>query len=827
MTQQDQNKNLSAQFKMFDLIHRGLIILDASGKIQAANQLAAEELGYTVGQLKKMSIFEINPRYTLLGWRKKWTRLTKGESVEIDTELITANGILYPVRSFLQMINVTGRNLCCYVIENLHETNRYRDLLALTSKMVRVGSWEYDLVNQSFLITKEINKLLRQKIEEKNLSPFQALRWASGIIEKESIKKLLKKLNEAIEAGGSFELEIRLKKDKKLLTVNAMAAASEGITAKAYGILQDISGVSQRNKEMYMSQFTVDKAIEMIFWINSDRQIEYINEAVINRTGYKKEQLIGADAHDIFPQLTDNQWKNNWVKLKKGKIFKHKTILSDARGQLSHVNVQMNHLQYNGQEYSCTFIKRSNFQENQEEFIDLIYHTLNQSSDIVLWVNADGSLLYFNNTAASRLEYTKAELENLRIEDIYDGYDIFKNWETFRERKHTHHWEHKIKKKDGSTISAQATTTYINFGKTECACITYNEVTQLRKKEQQLEEAFEKIKLLQEKLQDEKAYLRAEVAQKYNLNNIITSSEKYKTVLRQMGQVAPTEATVLILGETGTGKELLARSIHKLSDREDEVMVKVNCAALPEHLIESELFGHEKGAFTGAYKRKIGRFELADKGSIFLDEIGEMPLELQSKLLRVLQEGEFERLGGTQTIKIDVRVIAATNRKLEEMVEANQFREDLYYRLNVFPIYNIPLRERKEDIPLLVGHFVKIYCEREGRPLVKIPQRAVRDLCRYEFPGNVRELENIVERALILSKGDKLNLDPVIDRLMADQKRQPAHFPTFEEMQRMHILEALERTNWKITGKNSAAELLDMNGKTLASRIRKLGIEKD
>jgi transcriptional regulator with GAF, ATPase, and Fis domain len=257
-------------------------------------------------------------------------------------------------------------------------------------------------------------------------------------------------------------------------------------------------------------------------------------------------------------------------------------------------------------------------------------------------------------------------------------------------------------------------------------------------------------------------------------------------------------------------------------------MIKVNCAALPASLIESELFGHEKGAFTNAYQRKKGRFELADGGTIFLDEVGELPLELQSKFLGVLQEGEFERVGGTETFRTDVRVVAATNRNLVDLVNSGEFREDLYYRLNVFPIRNLPLRERREDIPLLVRHFVQKYAAKQGKEIDHISQPDLEELMRYEFPGNIRELENMMERAVIISEGKSLSLSDAYQKSSnGEADKNPAStFKPFEEMQRDYIIEALRRCNWRISGPKGAAKLLQLNSRTLASKMRRLGINR-
>jgi transcriptional regulator with GAF, ATPase, and Fis domain len=281
---------------------------------------------------------------------------------------------------------------------------------------------------------------------------------------------------------------------------------------------------------------------------------------------------------------------------------------------------------------------------------------------------------------------------------------------------------------------------------------------------------------------------------------------------------------VLILGESGTGKELLARAVHNISERSERPLVKVNCSALPANLIESELFGHEKGAFTGAISRKTGRFELANEGTIFLDEIGDLPLELQAKLLRVLQEGEFERLGNSKTTSVDVRVIAATNRNLENMIKNGTFREDLFYRLNVFPIRIPPLRERKGDIPVLVKHFVKKYCQKIGSKIEIIPQDVLCTFQGYHWPGNVRELENMVERAVIISPGNKLVLGKWLNT--NGSAGVASEISSMEETEKRHIIKVLEMTDWRVSGERGAARLLKMNPKTLDSRMRKLNITR-
>ncbi|HWC16545.1 MAG TPA: sigma 54-interacting transcriptional regulator, partial [Terriglobales bacterium] len=308
-----------------------------------------------------------------------------------------------------------------------------------------------------------------------------------------------------------------------------------------------------------------------------------------------------------------------------------------------------------------------------------------------------------------------------------------------------------------------------------------------------------------------------------SFEEIVGRSPALQQALRKVEVVAPTDSGVLIQGETGTGKELIARAIHNLSARRDKAFIKINCAAIPSGLLESELFGHEKGAFTGAVMRKPGRFELADKGTLFLDEVGDIPLELQSKLLRVLQEREFERLGSTRTQQVDVRVIAATHRDLKQMVEEGTFRSDLYYRLHIFPLVVPPLRDRKEDIPLVVRHYVDRYAKRMNRRIETIPAKSMEVFTKYSWPGNVRELQNFIERAVILSSGSSLRA-PLEELKEETSTAGSSSLSTLEEMEREHVLRALRESNWVTGGPNGAAARLGMKRTTLAYRIRKLKI---
>ena len=368
---------------------------------------------------------------------------------------------------------------------------------------------------------------------------------------------------------------------------------------------------------------------------------------------------------------------------------------------------------------------------------------------------------------------------------------------------------------DGETFPVEATLCPVELPDEDQYLLILRDLDELRAAEEEVDQ-----------LQSEKSYLEEEIKTEHNFDEIVGTSPPMQKVFDAIEQVADTDATVLVTGETGTGKELVARALHDRSDRADEVFVKVNCAALSSDLIESELFGHERGAFTGATDQREGRFELADGGTLLLDEIGELPLDTQAKLLRVLQHQEFERVGGSETITVDTRILAATNRDLETEVDAGRFRSDLFYRLNIFPIELPPLRERKSDIPLLAEHFCNLFCQRSNTEVTSIADDAMAVLQTYDWPGNVRELGNIIERAVILTRDDEVRAEHLS---IADEasSRRPDGFPTLAEAQREHIERALDKTDGVVGGEDGAAQLLDMKRTTLLSRMDRLGIDPD
>lgn len=451
--------------------------------------------------------------------------------------------------------------------------------------------------------------------------------------------------------------------------------------------------------------------------------------------------------------------------------------------------------------------------------------------DWEIWILPDKTVKYVSPSCKRITGYSAEEFSNdpFLIDKITHPEDR-KTWSYHREqgerRIARRELQFRILRKDGAVrwIEHACQAVMDNNGVFRGYRSSNRDITMRKNYEEELRKALFEIELYKDQLEAESAYLKEEIKLSHAHEHIVGSSNALKHVLFRIEQVASSTTTVLLLGETGTGKELFARTIHHTSDRKTKPLVKINCAALPANLIESELFGHEKGAFTNASSIRIGRFELADKATLFLDEIGELPIGLQAKLLRVLQEGEFERIGGSKTRKVNVRVIAATNRDLEKDVHDGLFRKDLWYRLNVFPITAPPLRDRTDDIPHLVHHFMEVFRQKQKKNIPSISEGVMGKLQQYSWPGNVRELENVIERAVITTTGKTLQLSEELTPHFPET--QDTTYQTLEEVERTYIIKILEQTNWKVSGKNSAAEILGLKRSTLRARMEKHNIRK-
>jgi PAS domain S-box-containing protein len=1061
------------------LMQVGMMFLDKNGHIRAVNQEFSREIGYQQNQLQDKTIFEINPYLNLLEWRKSWQKLLETGTVSMESGYMNKEGRIYPVRMRGILVEIKGRQLCCALVENLLDANRYKDILEYIGELSQIAGWEWDLVQNELVVTSHLYTLMGVDPTKTTINAENATKLAKDILGEIQYEELYNAVRTAIKTNEPVKTELRLQYPsgtKTSVDFSAKPVSGEGGTTKLYGAVRntsdekakiqpleltqftldnssemifwiredglfeyinnealsvlgyteaeahslnefavlgidakewskqwksfkqrkqssfeeflfkkdgsripvemvvnfiehegralickyarDISEEFEWKQELESAKFSVDNAVEMIFWIERDGKISYVNKAASRITGYSRKELLAMYTFDLNEEVPKGAWNAHWKAVKKDGEFEREMLFKKKDGSLFPVFIQSKHLEFKGKEYHCAFVRDYSRKKQKDSIIQLSQHTLEQSKDAIFWLTEDGHFHYYNAAFVALSRFSEEVLEQSKIIDFFPQYsmsDFKAGWSRLEEGEVLRS-ERILKDASGNFIPVEVMVSMVHIEGTRYSCtflrdisfrkksedaiqkseerfksvvasaidaiitsdkkgtiLTWNtgaekifgwneeeissfevstilpdlfrgkktkglqayahsnedpsvgqvlemdavrkngerfpveisigswqskgevfycciirDIAERRKKEAELQKAMEKISELKKNLEMENTYLQSEIDLSYNFNNIISSSKNYKKILTKVEQVADTDATVLVLGETGTGKELLARAIHKLSPRADRKLIKVNCSALPENLFESELFGHEKGAFTGAFQKKVGRFELANNGTIFLDEIGEMPLDMQTKLLRVLQEGEFERVGGNETLKVDVRIIAATNRDLEKEVQAGRFREDLYYRLNVFPIFNIPLRDRREDIPLLVSHFVQKYSDKMGKKIEKIPQSILERFYQYNFPGNIRELENIIERAVIITKGKNLEVDfSFLKKRRKDDSSNGKAFPTFKEVQRQHIIKALQKTGGRVSGDLGAARLLNMNDKTLFSKMKKFSIEKE
>ncbi|MFQ5605335.1 MAG: sigma 54-interacting transcriptional regulator [bacterium] len=564
-------------------------------------------------------------------------------------------------------------------------------------------------------------------------------------------------------------------------------------------------------KALRFADFTIENVKDIIFWVDENGLIVRFNEAACTTLHYTGDEFLTMHLHEIEPDRENESWQKYWQRLQKQQAMTYESRFVTKAGDILPVEISANYIEFENQGFSCIFAHDISERRRAATQIADLARFPAENPNPILRINREGEIIYANDGSEPLLKTWRCKVGQSLPDDLRPVINaVF-------EKQQNQEMEVICGRRYFAVLLAPfAAHDYVN--------LYASDITQRKKAEAALRTALSEVEQLKNRLQAENIYLQEEIKVEHNFDEIVSRGEKFNEVLKKIEQVAKTDATVLLLGETGTGKELLARAIHHISSRNERPLVKVNCAALPANLIESELFGHEKGAFTGAIARKIGRFELADGGTLFLDEIGDLPLDLQGKLLRMLQEGEFERLGSAKTLRVDVRIIAATNRDLAKAALKGDFRQDLYYRLNVFPIECPPLRERKEDIPLLVHHFLKKFNAKTGKNIGTIPEKVMQSLTAYPWPGNVRELENIVERAVIISSGTQLQLGDWLQKPLALADDSP--FTTLEEHERQHILQALELTNWRVRGKRGAAEILGMKPTTLESRMLKLNIKR-
>ncbi|UCC84441.1 MAG: sigma 54-interacting transcriptional regulator [Gemmatimonadota bacterium] len=567
----------------------------------------------------------------------------------------------------------------------------------------------------------------------------------------------------------------------------------------------------------------VEHAADAFFFIDSEGRVLDVNQRACDSLGYTRGELVGMSVAE-FADRTPEQVREVLEQLdpEEELSVEGRHVRKDGSG--FPVEVRIGFLDEGGRKVWIAVARDITGRKETEEALraseERFAAIFRSAMDAIVIVDSELRISMFNQAAERVFKCTAAEVlgnsfREFLCSDSRAVLDQCVRAVQRAESRYCYLWSPEgltALRADGESVPVEATVSLVEVGEQRLYAIILRDINDRKRSEAELQ-----------RLHEEMVYLQQELDSTHGYGEIVGTAPPMKSVYEAIEKVAATDSTVLITGETGTGKELVARAIHAASWRKDKVLVRVNCATLPAGLIESELFGHEKGAFTGATSRKIGRFELANGGTIFLDEIGDIPLDLQNKLLRVLQEGEFERLGDSQTRKVDVRVIAATNRELADAIDEGLFRSDLFYRLNVFPIGVPALRERKKDIPLLVKHLVMKYGVKLGKNIESIPQAAMTALMAYDWPGNVRELENVIERAVILTSGAEFEL---CERLTASASAGPSRIPTLEEIERDHITRVLEATGWRVRGDAGAAALLGLKPTTLEARMKKLGVER-
>ncbi|MEM6770212.1 MAG: sigma 54-interacting transcriptional regulator, partial [Bacteroidota bacterium] len=793
--------------------------------------------------LPQLSYFEVNPHFSMMGWKKFWNRLGQTGADRLETEFVNAQGGLFSVKGRVSFDPASAETpLCCVVFSSTEAGRRQADLLEAIQRGGNIGGWEYNLANGQVYLSEPIRRWLGWS-PERDFYP--AAEFAQKLAEQlrpEALPGLTHQFEQLSQQASVCDLSVELKDSEGVFSVfrlQGTAAENELEVFKIYGSLRpdsdaDANLVSEAGEAAY--PFSLDRIPEAIYWINyADQRISFANAAACELTGYLRQELNGLTATKLGPAELGEELLELLDQLREKQYLEHSTITLRKDGSLFPTSAKLHYFQEVDAEYAIVVAQDTSREQQDDQLLQLHSTTLNTLREWVIWLDADNKVVRMNAAARRKLgRKTSLKLTGLPILKLMPGLNIPPLAEIRQEQldgRQRSDTTYEYTAPNGKERVLQCHFVQVAANSRLFLSIICRDVTAEVNNKRRLQQAKRRVDELRAQLESENEALKEQIETVEDSGSIITVSKNYQKILGQIGQVAGTDATVLITGETGTGKELLARSIHNFSNRSQRQMISVNCAALPENLIESELFGHERGSFTGAVAQKKGKFELADRGTIFLDEIGELPLDMQAKILRALQEGEIQRIGSTEIINVDVRIVAATNRNLEQMIREGKFREDLFYRLNVFPIHNLPLRERKEDIPVLVKHFTRIYADKMGRPVTQINPKDLEKMQDYSFPGNVRELINLVERAVITSNSSTLNLGASLRALRRTEQSgglaMNGEMVSFEEMQRRYIIEALRRTKGKVTGPGGAAEMLEVNGRTLMSKMGKLGIDRN
>jgi PAS domain S-box-containing protein len=639
------------------------------------------------------------------------------------------------------------------------------------------------------------------------------------------VKKSFERIFSGTPAGDEYRIPTKSGELRWIRTSSQPTFIGNQVV-EAQGVIVDITEQKKalewlrESEEHFRSLVTM--ATDSIFLTDLKGNIQFVNDAGKKLLGYDDtNEIIGENVFRFVAEESLEYAKEGMeMTLKNGSLMEREYNLIRKDGKRVPVESSASLIKVGVGKPNCmmSIIRNVSERKRTEQALQDSENKYRQlfltERDAIMIIDLETlSFKDVNESSLNLYGYSREEFLKLSLTDLTaEPEKTAKALERVLEEKSISIPVRYHKKKDGTVFPTEISASVFELKGRAMLCGSARDITERMKADEELRHALAEIKDLKEQLYAETIYLRGEIKLQHEHDEFIGQSHTIKNVLASAERVADTDSTVLLLGETGTGKELLAHTIHNLSGRKNKLLVKVNCAALPSTLIESELFGHEKGAFTDAHEKQVGRFEIANNGTIFLDEV---------KLLRVLQEGHFERLGNPQTIKVDVRIIAASNRDLEELVRSGTFREDLYYRLNVFPIIVPPLRDRQADIPLLVWNFVSEFNKKMGKKIKSISNKTMTALQDFNWPGNVRELRNIIERSMIFSQGSSLIVD-----LPKIKKSKEYHARTLNDIEKKHIHKVLEMTSWRIRGKNGAAESLGLKPTTLESKMKKLGIKR-
>lgn len=869
----DFDKQLHLSHFTMENLHEAVFWIDANQHIIQVNDMACKMSGYSKQELTRMRVADINPSTVVIDWPNFWKRLKKEKKIVFEAQHKHKKGYLYDIEITGNFIELDGQEFSCSIVRDIREKKAQEqlarqhlseiELYNSTVKNIRDQIFWVDRTGKLIRVNEAVSKESGYSHEElKHMTVFDLNpsltqeEWSKGWIETKKQGQQILETQHRDKEGNLYPVEVT-NNFIEHEGVEYFCSTARDIKKKKreQGILRSISeSTSPLTGADYFRELTkfitetLNVRYSMVVSCSDDSQtklrmlsyverkqvkenIEYDTKGTPCEVVMQGKDFFCADKLDeTFPR---EKGIRSWIAVPiyspaTGKVIGNIAAfdtapMTEEQNQVDILRIfaaragaEIDRIKAEDQLKIANAELKTLLSESEERFRDLFeeapiayvhegldskFIKANRAALRILGVKPEQvPFMYGKNMAPNTPEAQKRMKE--AFESVGRGTDTSGVvLELLREDTKQPIW---IQWWSNPDTGGQFTRTM------------FIDITDKVLMERE-----------QARLQAQNQYLQEEIKLNNNFEEIISKSKNFQKVLQQLERVASTDATVLILGESGTGKELLARAVHNISNRSKRPLVKVNCATLPANLIESELFGHEKGAFTGAMDKKIGRFELADGGTIFLDEIAELPVELQAKLLRVLQEGEFERLGNPRTMKVNVRVIAATNRNLEQAIDKKEFREDLFYRLNVFPIVSPPLRDRKEDIPLLVKHFCQKHEAKIGKKIIHIEPEVIEALMEYNWPGNIREVENLIERAMIISHGNTLEYGdwlPVSKTTAGNSKNT---LLKLEDVEKEHIIEMLKRANWKVSGEKGAAKMLGMNATTLEARMKKLGIKRE